>query len=365
MIGTKAQERREQRVAEIVANAWELAAAHGIGGLSLHALARELGIRQPSLYAYFESKHALYDAMFADGNRQLIARLDALELPDEPRDAVKAFMRAFVDFSVEDPARSGLLFDRQIPDFQPSPDSYALAETVLRRTDRAAPRRRARIAGRRRLLRRDGRRPRRRAAQQRPRRRPVDPSSRPTDRHVPRRRQAKETPPMIPDRITRPEARVLAEEEFRQFAELMGSLTADEWTRPTDCTAWDVRKMALHVLGAADAQASVREFMHQFRRGYPLNKQIDSHHWVDGINELQIREREHLTNDEIVAQLSTIGPKAVKGRWATPAPMRYLPISFGPPIGWAPLKYLLDVGFTRDVWAHRIDICAATGRECT
>jgi len=42
--------------------------------------------------------------------------------------------------------------------------------------------------------------------------------------------------------------------------------------------------------------------------------------------------------------------------------MRYLPISFGPPIGWKPLKYLLDVGFTRDVWAHRIDIHAAINR---
>ena len=42
--------------------------------------------------------------------------------------------------------------------------------------------------------------------------------------------------------------------------------------------------------------------------------------------------------------------------------MRYLPVPFGPPIGWAPLKYLLDVGFTRDVWAHRIDIHAAIGR---
>ena len=44
---------------------------------SLHALAREVGIRQPSLYEYFDSKHALYDAMFADGNRQLLERLDA------------------------------------------------------------------------------------------------------------------------------------------------------------------------------------------------------------------------------------------------------------------------------------------------
>ena len=42
--------------------------------------------------------------------------------------------------------------------------------------------------------------------------------------------------------------------------------------------------------------------------------------------------------------------------------MRYLPIPFGPPIGWEPLKYLLDVGFTRDVWCHRLDISCATGR---
>jgi uncharacterized protein (TIGR03083 family) len=168
---------------------------------------------------------------------------------------------------------------------------------------------------------------------------------------------------MIPDRIRRPEARVLAEEEFVRFAAMAGSLTDDEWMLPTDCTEWDVRKMVLHVLGSGDAQATFRQFVHQLRRGVPLNKEIDSHHWVDGMNELQIRERSHLTNDEIVAQLSTVGPKAVKGRWGTPLPMRYLPIPFGPPVGWTPLTYLLDVGFTRDVWAHRIDLSAATGRD--
>jgi uncharacterized protein (TIGR03083 family) len=168
---------------------------------------------------------------------------------------------------------------------------------------------------------------------------------------------------MTTSRIKRPEARVLAEEEFRRFAELMGSLSEAEWALPTDCTEWDVRKMALHVLGSGDAQASVRQFVHQFRRGMPLNKEIDSHHWVDGMNELQIRERSHLSNAEVVAQLTAIGPKAVKGRWRTPPPMRYLPVPFGPPVGWAPLKYLLDVGFTRDVWAHRIDICVAIGRQ--
>jgi uncharacterized protein (TIGR03083 family) len=167
---------------------------------------------------------------------------------------------------------------------------------------------------------------------------------------------------MMPARIQRPEARVLAEGEFRRFADLMGSLAADEWERPTDCTEWDVRKVALHVLGSADSQASLRELVHQILRGAPLNRQIDSHHWVDGVNELQIRERSSLSNEEIVVQLAAVGPRAVEGRWRMPAPMRYLPILIGGPVGWAPLKYLLDVGFTRDVWAHRIDICCATGR---
>jgi uncharacterized protein (TIGR03083 family) len=163
-------------------------------------------------------------------------------------------------------------------------------------------------------------------------------------------------------RITRPEARLLAEEEFALFADTVASLNSDEWAMPTECTDWDVRKLALHVLGSAEAQASVRQFGHQLRRGLPLNKEIDCHHWVDGLNALQVREREHLSNDELVARLAVIGPRAVKGRWGTPMPMRYLPLPFGPPIGWAPLKYLLDVGFTRDVWAHRIDIHQAIGR---
>jgi uncharacterized protein (TIGR03083 family) len=167
---------------------------------------------------------------------------------------------------------------------------------------------------------------------------------------------------MTPERIRRPEARVLAEEEFERFARLVASLSDDDWTTPTDCTGWDVRAIALHILGSADAQASPREFLHQLRRGLPLNKEIDSHHWVDGLNELQIRERSSLSDDELVARLAAVGPKAVAGRWKTPLPMRHLPMPFGPPIGWAPLKYLLDVGFTRDVWAHRINICAALGR---
>ena len=68
---------------------------------------------------------------------------------------------------------------------------------------------------------------------------------------------------MMANRISRREARVLAEEEFTRFADLVATLTPEEWATPTDCTGWDVRKMVLHVLGSGESQASVREFVHQ------------------------------------------------------------------------------------------------------
>ena len=133
MIGNadKVTRRRQAKVASIVAAAWNLAHEHGIAGVSLHALAREVGMRQPSLYEYFDSKHALYDAMFADGNRQLLDRLATRKHHRDPRAALKAYLATFVAFALEDAARYELLFQRHIPGFTPSPESYARAAEVL------------------------------------------------------------------------------------------------------------------------------------------------------------------------------------------------------------------------------------------
>lgn len=118
-------------MAAILEEAWGLAAEHGIAGISLRDLAARVGIRQPSLYEYFASKNDLYDAMFADGNQQLLDRLAALELPPEPPRALKVFVRAWLEFAMEDRARCALLFQRHVPGFEPSPESYALAEAAL------------------------------------------------------------------------------------------------------------------------------------------------------------------------------------------------------------------------------------------
>jgi len=133
---SKVAQRREAKIASIVEAAWSLARTCGIQLVSLRDLAKEVGVRQPSLYAYFDSKNALYDAMFADGNRQLLETLDSIDLPVDPQAALKAYLGAFADFAIADPARNSLLFRRVIPGFEPSVESYAVAQEALGRVVR-------------------------------------------------------------------------------------------------------------------------------------------------------------------------------------------------------------------------------------
>jgi AcrR family transcriptional regulator len=120
-------ERREAARAEILRTANELAREHGLAGLSLRDLARRLGMATPSLYSYFDSKNALYDAMFAQGWQTLLD----VEQP-QPGPDLRAYLRrstqAYVEWALEDPVRYELLNQRTIPGFEPSPTAYAVAE---------------------------------------------------------------------------------------------------------------------------------------------------------------------------------------------------------------------------------------------
>jgi AcrR family transcriptional regulator len=123
-------ERREETLGEILEEAWELARRDGLGGISLRELARRVGLRAPSLYTYFDSKHAIYDTMFAEGWRTYADRLAALEPSGDAEEDLRRASRVFIDFCVEDPVRYQLLKQRPIPGFEPSPQSYAVAVEV-------------------------------------------------------------------------------------------------------------------------------------------------------------------------------------------------------------------------------------------
>jgi AcrR family transcriptional regulator len=123
-------ERREAVIAEILEAAWAVARLEGLAGLSLRDVARRIGMQPPSLYWYFDSKRAIYDAMFLQGNQELLARLRAQRWPKDPRGILRLCARGFIEFSVEDVERYQLLFQRTIPNFEPSAEAYAVAVQV-------------------------------------------------------------------------------------------------------------------------------------------------------------------------------------------------------------------------------------------
>jgi AcrR family transcriptional regulator len=134
-VSTPVRDRRAERNAatrrEILDAAWELVRADGLGSLSMRDLGARVGMRAQSLYVYFPSKYAIFDAMFAESNHELLRRLTA---PAPARDAVEGLRfvaRIFLDFCVEDPVRYQLLFERTIPRFEPSPEAYAPALRIL------------------------------------------------------------------------------------------------------------------------------------------------------------------------------------------------------------------------------------------
>jgi len=113
---------------EILTAAWELARSEGLAGISMRDLAARVGMRSPSLYTYFTSKHDIYDAMFAQGWRAYLERIAALgKLPSNPRRALRRVLREWGEFFVEDPERFVLLCQRTIPGFEPSRQSYAVS----------------------------------------------------------------------------------------------------------------------------------------------------------------------------------------------------------------------------------------------
>jgi AcrR family transcriptional regulator len=122
-------ERAEATRREILDAVWALVRQHGLAALTMRELGARGGLRAQSLYVYFTSKHAIYDAMFGEANRELVARWRAAAAAgsQEPVPVLRRRNAAFLQFCAEDPVRHQLLFQRTIPGFEPSPEAYAPA----------------------------------------------------------------------------------------------------------------------------------------------------------------------------------------------------------------------------------------------
>jgi AcrR family transcriptional regulator len=124
------QRRHAQTRREILDAAWQIAEQNGIAGLSFREVARAVGMQAPSLYTYFDSKDALFDAMFAEGYNQLGGAVSGWSdevAADEPVDALGTVLGNWIHFCQASLARYQLMFTKALPGWMPSEAAYAVS----------------------------------------------------------------------------------------------------------------------------------------------------------------------------------------------------------------------------------------------
>ena len=118
--------RRQETIEEILDIARQIMTEEGVNGLSLAEVARRLGVQPPSLYKYFPSLMAIYDAIFLRGQLDNLAEVRRGMAGAEPGlPALIAGLEASGRWLLANRAVAQLLFWRPVPSFHPSEEAFA------------------------------------------------------------------------------------------------------------------------------------------------------------------------------------------------------------------------------------------------
>jgi len=118
--------RRQETIEEILDIAEDVMREEGVNGMSLVEVARRLGVRPPSMYKYFPSLMAIYDALFLRGQLEHLEVMRRAMAGAEPGlDALIAGLEASGRWALAHRATAQLLFWRPVPSFEPSAEAFA------------------------------------------------------------------------------------------------------------------------------------------------------------------------------------------------------------------------------------------------
>src|SRR3954451_18833590 len=126
---------RERARAELTAEITDLArgqlATVGAAGLSLRAVAREVGMASSAVYRYFASRDELLTRLIIDGYDALGAAAEAADDPAAPpRERWLAVCRAVRSWAREHPHEYALLYGSPVPGYRAPQDTVPAAARV-------------------------------------------------------------------------------------------------------------------------------------------------------------------------------------------------------------------------------------------
>ncbi|MFD9094283.1 TetR/AcrR family transcriptional regulator [Streptomyces collinus] len=119
---------RSQVRAEIKARAWDQIATAGASGLSLNAIAKELGMSGPALYRYFGGRDDLITELVRDAYRSLA---DTFGAAADAGTGLSGLARAMRHWALEDPQRYFLVYGTPVPGYRAPDDTTATAREIM------------------------------------------------------------------------------------------------------------------------------------------------------------------------------------------------------------------------------------------
>jgi AcrR family transcriptional regulator len=120
----KRQESREQIAGRIVELGRRHLVDHGAAGLSLRAIARDLGMVSSAVYRYVSSRDELLTLLLVDAYSELADAVDQARegVPDLWSEDVIAIARAARRWAIAHPARWALLYGSPVPGYHAPPE---------------------------------------------------------------------------------------------------------------------------------------------------------------------------------------------------------------------------------------------------
>ncbi|TFV33595.1 TetR/AcrR family transcriptional regulator [Streptomyces sp. T1317-0309] len=119
---------RSQVRAEIKERAWQQIATAGASGLSLNAIAKELGMSGPALYRYFGGRDELITELIRDAYRSLA---DTFRAAAGSGGGLPGLARALRGWALEDRQRYFLVYGTPVPGYHAPDDITVIAREIM------------------------------------------------------------------------------------------------------------------------------------------------------------------------------------------------------------------------------------------
>ncbi|GAA2069995.1 TetR/AcrR family transcriptional regulator [Williamsia deligens] len=119
MSPTTRADARAEMAADILRIARDHLVAHGPAGLSLRAVARDLGVVSSAVYRYVRSRDELLTLLVVDAYTELADTVDAaITETDDPRDRIVDAGTAMRAWAIAEPARWALLYGTPVAGYE-------------------------------------------------------------------------------------------------------------------------------------------------------------------------------------------------------------------------------------------------------